>query len=102
MTDTMFPKIMNASTTKEAWKILQDEFQDSNKVRQIKLQTLRRDFENLKMKTFEIVKEYSSRISYVMNQMKIYDKSISNQLVVKKILLSMPANFDVIIMLLSC
>ena len=33
MSNTMFPKIMNASIAKEAWKILQDEFQGSNIIR---------------------------------------------------------------------
>ena len=97
MSDAMFPKIMNASTTKEAWKILEDEFKGSDKVRQIKFQILRRDFENLKMKNSETVEEYSSKIPYVVNQMKIYGDSISDQWVVEKILLLMPAKFDPII-----
>ena len=67
MFDTMFPKVMKAFTTKKTQKILQYEFQCSDKVRQIKLQTLRTDFENLKMKNSKIMEEYSSRISYVVN-----------------------------------
>ena len=97
MSNAIFQKIMNVSTAKEAWKILQDEFQGSDKVRQIKLQTLRRDFENLKMKNSETVEEYSYRISHVVNQMKIYGDNISYQTVVEKILLLMPTKFDLII-----
>ena len=40
------------------------------------------------------MKEYSSRISYVVNQMKIYGDNISNQHVIEKILLSILVKFD--------
>ena len=71
--------------------------QGLNKVRQIKLQTFKRDFENLKMKNFKTVKEYCFGISYVVNQMKIYGDNITNQCVVEKILLSMSTKFDAIV-----
>ncbi|KAL0322372.1 UNVERIFIED_CONTAM: hypothetical protein Scaly_2533600 [Sesamum calycinum] len=41
--DHIFPRISVATSAKEAWSILQKEYQDSAKVRIIKLQTLRRD-----------------------------------------------------------
>ena len=66
-------------------------------MRQIKLQAFKRDFENLKMKSSKIVKEYSSRISYVMNQMNIYGNNIFYQHVVQKILLFILVKFDSII-----
>jgi hypothetical protein len=50
--------------------ILQEEFQGDKKVRAIKLQTLRRDFENMKMKENESVKDYSTRFLELLNQMK--------------------------------
>ncbi|KAK4398911.1 hypothetical protein Sango_1366600 [Sesamum angolense] len=43
--DHIFPRISVATSAKEAWSILQKEYQGSAKVRIIKLQTLRRDFE---------------------------------------------------------
>lgn len=50
VSDSIFPRIMRASTAKEAWEILQQEFHGSDKVQPIKLQNLRREFENIKMK----------------------------------------------------
>jgi len=41
---------MRAKTTKEAWETLQQEFEGDSKVRTIKLMSLKRDFENKKMK----------------------------------------------------
>ena len=40
---------MRATKAKEAWD-QQEEFQDNKNVQAIKLQSLRRDFENLRMK----------------------------------------------------
>ena len=62
VTDPIFPRIMGAKTTKEAWNTLQEEFQRSVKVCVIKLQSLRRDFELLKMKETETVKDYYSKV----------------------------------------
>uniref|UniRef100_A0A151UE83 Uncharacterized protein n=1 Tax=Cajanus cajan TaxID=3821 RepID=A0A151UE83_CAJCA len=48
--DPIFPRIMGATIAKEAWTTLQEEFEGSEKVRAVKLQTLRRNFELLNMK----------------------------------------------------
>lgn len=48
--DSVFPQIMGAETSKEAWNVLQKEFQGSNQAIAVKVQALRRDFENLTMK----------------------------------------------------
>ncbi|KAL0312603.1 UNVERIFIED_CONTAM: Retrovirus-related Pol polyprotein from transposon TNT 1-94 [Sesamum radiatum] len=59
--DHIFPRISVATSAKEAWSILQKEYQGSAKVRIIKLQTLRRDFENMKMKDSETIDEYYTK-----------------------------------------
>ncbi|GAV88020.1 DUF4219 domain-containing protein [Cephalotus follicularis] len=43
VSDSIFPRIMNSTSAKEAWDTLQDEFKGTVKIRAIKLQTLRRD-----------------------------------------------------------
>ena len=47
VSENIFPRIVAATTAKEAWTILEKEFKGTEKARIIKLQTLRRDFENL-------------------------------------------------------
>ena len=49
VTDSIFPRLMRATTSKQAWDILQLEFQGNAKVKSIKLQGLRRELENFKM-----------------------------------------------------
>lgn len=97
MTPSIFPRIMGATTAKEAWRTLQEEFQGSTKVRSVKLLTLRRDFENLKMKDFETVKDYYSRIKEIVNQMRAYGDYITDKRIVEKILISMTEKYDHVI-----
>nr|KYP76789.1 Retrovirus-related Pol polyprotein from transposon TNT 1-94 [Cajanus cajan] len=97
VTDTIFPKIMGATTAKEAWTTLQEEFEGSEKVRAVKLQTLRRNFELLNMKESETIKDYYSKIKEIVNQMRAYRENILNKKIVEKILISVPRKYDPIV-----
>lgn len=48
--ESLFPRIIGAKKSKEAWDKLKEEFQGSQKVLAVKLQTLRRQFQNFLMK----------------------------------------------------
>ena len=63
----MFEKVADATTSKEAWEILQNSLQGFDKVKKIKLQTLRADFEVLKMKESKCISEFCSRSMVVVN-----------------------------------
>nr|XP_043630099.1 uncharacterized protein LOC122601401 [Erigeron canadensis] len=85
------------TNAKEAWEVLKQEFQGDVKVRAIKLQSLRRDYENMKMKENESLNDYSSRLTDLVNQMKSYGDEIDDQRIVEKILITIPEKFDPII-----
>ncbi|XP_021607686.1 uncharacterized protein LOC110611601 [Manihot esculenta] len=57
VSDAIFPRILGAQTAKEAWDKLRDEFQGSERVRSVKLLTLKREFEMLRMKEGETINE---------------------------------------------
>ncbi|GAV70933.1 DUF4219 domain-containing protein/UBN2 domain-containing protein, partial [Cephalotus follicularis] len=97
VSDFIFPRIMNSTSAKEAWDTLQDEFKGIVKIRAIKLQTLRRDFENLRMTEGETIKDFSSRAIEVVNQMKSYGGNITNQRVIEKFLISLTEKFDSVV-----
>ena len=90
----IFPRIMRAKTAKEAWDILQQEFEGDSKVRTVKLQSLKRDFENERMKENESLNEYHNRLSKLVNQMKSHGDTIDDHGVVDKILISLTEKFD--------
>ena len=95
--DVIFPRIMDATNVKDAWSTLQEEFQGSNKVCAIKLQSLRWDFELIKMKESETVKDYYSMIKEIVSQMKTCGKNNLGKKIVEKILISIPLRYDVIV-----
>lgn len=101
MEDEVFPHIMSASTSKQAWDTLQEVFQGSKKVRSIKLQALRRDFENIKMKENEIVKDYFLRIKEIVNQMRSNGENFFDKKIVEKILIYCTEKFDTIIFVIE-
>ncbi|GJZ39747.1 putative reverse transcriptase domain-containing protein [Tanacetum coccineum] len=91
------PKDNASKKAKEAWEVLKQEFQGDVKVRAIKLQTLKQDYENTKMKENESLNDYSSRLTDLINQMKSYGDEIEGQRIFEKILITIPKKFDPII-----
>lgn len=56
--DQLFSRIAAASTAKESWEILKMEYEGDSQVKAVKLQWLRREFENLSMKEGEPIGDY--------------------------------------------
>ncbi|KAK2976178.1 hypothetical protein RJ640_012464 [Escallonia rubra] len=94
VTKSIFPRIIRATKAKEACDILKVEYYGDDKVRAINLQTLRRDFENMKMKGNETLAEFFTKFMDLINQMKSHDEEISNRRIVEKVLISLPEKFD--------
>ena len=97
VSNNVFPRIIGATKAKEAWEILQEEFKGSVKVRASKLQDLRKDFENVRMKENETMQEFSDRYTELVNQMKIYGEEIENKKLIEKVLGFLPEKFDPIV-----
>ncbi|XP_076953677.1 uncharacterized protein LOC143627842 [Bidens hawaiensis] len=95
--DHLFSRIAAAESSKESWDILKMEYQGDTQVKAIKLQGLRREFENLSMKDNETVGEYFSRVIGNVSQKRAYGEIISNQTIVEKILRSLSPKFDHIV-----
>ncbi|RVW23149.1 Cycloartenol synthase [Vitis vinifera] len=73
LADHIFTKIMNLETPKQVWDKLQGEFEGSERVKNVRLLTLKREFELMKMKDDESVKDYSGRLMDVVNQMRLLE-----------------------------
>ena len=86
---------MDLETPKQVWDKLQGEFEGSDKVKTVRLLTLKREFELMKMKDDESVKDYSGRLMDVVNQMRLLGEAFTDQKVVEKIMISVPQKFEV-------
>ena len=94
--DTIFPRIIGAISAKQAWNTIQEEFQGSDEVRNVKLHSLKWEFELIRMKESETIKDYYSRIKEIVSQLRAYGKTILEKNIVKKILISIPHKYDAI------
>ena len=89
LADHIFTKITNLETPKQVWDKLQNEFEGSNRVKAVKL-AFKREFELIKMKDNESVKDYSSRLMDVVNQMRLLGNTFENYKLVEKLMMSVP------------
>jgi len=90
-------KLANATTSKEAWEILEKTYKGDDRVKQVRLQALRGEFERLLMKENEGVTEFISRVETVANQLGKNGEPLPVNRVVEKILRSMTIDFNNIV-----
>ncbi|XP_040960208.1 uncharacterized protein [Gossypium hirsutum] len=66
MDESTFEKISDVKNAKNAWEILQKSFQGVEKAKKVCLQSLRAEFEMLKMKSSENIDDYANRVKSVV------------------------------------
>ena len=67
LNESIFMKIASAASSKMAWDILETYYQKVSKVKTVKLQKLRRDLKNLKVKDNESVDTFMTQVMSVVN-----------------------------------
>jgi hypothetical protein len=87
-------KVMGCSTTKEVWDKLKSIYEGYPKVKQIKLQRHRVEFENLKMDEKEYIATYFLRVDEVVNAIRGLGEDLNESLVVQKVLRSLLLKYD--------
>ncbi|GAU35825.1 hypothetical protein TSUD_56310 [Trifolium subterraneum] len=93
----VFEKIADATTSKDAWDILQKSYGGDAKVKKVKLQALKRQFELLEMKNDEAIADYFTRMETLTNQMKNCGSTPNEEEIVEKVLRTLTHKFDHIV-----
>ena len=78
LSDSIFSRIIDCDTAKKAWNKLKEEFEGSTRVKAIKLLTLKREFEMLKMKESDSVKDYITKLMSIVNQIRLAGEQFSD------------------------
>lgn len=89
-----FRIISTCTTTKEAWDILQTVHEETDTVKQLKLQKLYIAFETIKIEDDETFDEFNSKMNAIVNDTFTLGAPLSDQKIVKKIQRSLPERFD--------
>jgi hypothetical protein len=89
-----FVKVMHLETTKAMWDKLISSYEGNEKVKDVKLQTYRLKFEQLKMNEYEIVDKYFLIVEELVNAMNILGEKIEESFLVQKILRSLLDTFN--------
>lgn len=97
----LFSCIVVASTAKEAWDKLHRECQGTSRVMAVKLQMLRQSFETLHIKSKEGVQNYVSRVVDLANQMGCLSDTLSESMVVGKVMSSLGPKFKHVVVVIE-
>ncbi|CAL8990975.1 unnamed protein product, partial [Prunus brigantina] len=93
--------IFSGENYEMAWNLLHGEYHGGDHVRSIKLQNLRREFEYTRMHENESLSAYLTRLNELINQMKTYGESLSNESLVQKVLISLNKVYDPICLVIE-
>ena len=89
-----FMKVMHYKSAKEIWDKIVTSYEGDEQVKRAKLQTLRIQYETLKMYNDESVANYFLRVDEVVNCMKNLGEEIKEAVVVEKVLRSLSSRFE--------
>jgi len=94
VSEEIFTRIMACKSAKETWDKLKAEFHGDEKSRKMQVLNLRRQFEGLKMRETDTIKDFSSQISKLVNQVRLLGEDFPDSRIVEKVLVSLPEKFE--------
>ena len=94
LTESEFVKVMQLNTAKAIWDKIILSYEGDAKVKSAKLQTLRIQYENLKMDNEESIANFLLRLDDIVNRMRNLGETITESTLVEKILTSLMEKFE--------
>jgi hypothetical protein len=94
MAESIFYRIMACNSAKKAWNKLKEEYQGSDRTRQMQVLNLKRDFEARNMQEDETISKYSDRISLIINNIRLLGEDFPDSRIVEKVLVTLPERFE--------
>eukprot|EP00253_Pinus_taeda_P034695 PITA_34695 len=94
LSQSEFVKVMQLKTAKEIWDKIIINYEGDDQVKRAKLESLRIQYETLKMHNDESIANYFLRIDEIVNRMKNLGEEIKEVTVVEKVLRSLSSKFE--------
>jgi hypothetical protein len=94
LTESEFVKVMQLNTTKDIWDKIILSYEGDAKVKSAKLQTLRIQYENLKMNNEESIANFFLRLDDIVNHMRNLGETITESTLVEIFFRSLTAKFE--------
>ncbi|XP_074363328.1 uncharacterized protein LOC141704647 [Apium graveolens] len=91
--DDMLLTIAEKKTSKEAWGAIKIMCLGADKVKKAKAQTLKSEFESLKMKDTEMLDDFCMKLNGLVSKIRALGETIAEEYVVKKLLRVVPTKF---------
>ena len=85
---TVSPSIMTLESANAIWNYLRDEYQGNQRIKAMKVLNLIKEFEVLKIKESETIKEYSDQLLKIANQVRLLGTKLSDSRIVQKLLVT--------------
>ncbi|GKV19034.1 hypothetical protein SLEP1_g29334 [Rubroshorea leprosula] len=90
----IFPKIASCQNAQEVWEALKEAYEGSARDKSVTLLALKREFEMLKMKETDTIRQYSSKLVDLITQIQMQGERFPDSRVVNKMLVSLPDRFE--------
>ena len=95
--ESAFKKIANATISKQAWEILQNSYKRAERVKKVRPQAFRKEFESLEMKNKESISYYFTKFSLLWINCDDNGETIEDVWLNEKILRSLDPKYDYIV-----
>lgn len=94
LTESEFVKFMQLNTTKEIWDKIILSYEGDTKVKSVKLQTLKIQYENLRIHNEERITNFFLRLDNIINCMRHLGETITDTTLVEKVSRSLTSKFE--------
>ena len=94
VSSTIFTRIMNLESAKDIWDYLKKEYRGNERTKNMQVLNLIREFEMLKMKETETIKDNSDKLLGIVNKVRLLGKDFSDERIVQKILVTLPEKYE--------
>jgi len=94
---TILETILEKNTSKQIWDSMKRKYEGNARVKRSILQTLRKEFETLEMKTGENITDYFAKVMIVASKIRTSREQMRDVTIVEKILRSLTDRFNYIV-----